>query len=246
MLDLESSEGLPLDVWKEIRDQLSDAFCGRPHSPEHAALAEVVNDFEVPRQFIFDMVNGADYWIRFRKFSTFEELDTFASNLAGSAMAAAVPVMGYVKADWEVPALACGKAVFLTQLLARCVDDLKSNRCFLAEEDIERFKIDVHRLKLRQDCKELKSFVRFNVARLEKMFYSAGELVQHMDFDGARSVTSLLCLHWRMLMRMKLDPESLYNPGGVLTRRDQLSLKSRHLMGIEGGIPIIPEPDHDH
>jgi len=193
------------------------------------------------------MVNGADYWIRFRKFSTFDELDTFASNIAGSAMAAAVPVMGYVKPGWEVPALACGKTVFLTQKLACCVHDLKSNCCFLADEDIQRFNIDVHRLKLRQDCKELKSFVRFNVARLEKMFYSAGELVQHLDFDGARSVTSLLCLHWRMLMRMQLEPESLYNPDGLLTRRDQLSLKSRHLLGLEGGIPIIPEANHgDH
>lgn len=248
MLDLESTEGLPLDVWKEIRDQLSDAFCGKPHSPEHAALAEVVEQYAIPKQFIFDMVNGADYWIRFRKFSTFEELETFASNIAGSAMATAVPVMGYVKPDWEVPALACGKAIFLTQKLARCVHDLKSNSCFLAEEDVERFKIDLHRLKLRHDCKQLKPFVRFNVARLEKMFYTAGQLVPHLDFDGARSVTSLLCLHWRMLMRMQLEPESIYNPDGVLTRRDQLSLKSRHLLGLEGGIPIIPESDHagDH
>ncbi len=240
MLDLESSEGLPLDVWKEIRDELSDAFCGNWQTPEHAALANVVEKHQVPKQFIFDMVNGADYWIRFRKFDTWEQLDTFASNLGGSAMVAAAKVMGVVKPGFEIPALNCGKAIFLTQRLASCVADLKANRNFLAGEDFDRFKLEIHRVKMRQECPQLKHFIRFNVSRLEKMFIEAGKLVSFLDYGGARSVTSLLCMHWRMLTRLRLQPESVYCPEGILTRRDLLSLKSRHLLGIEGGIPIIP------
>ena len=244
LLDLESTEGLPLDVWKETRDELSDSFCGKWQTPEHAALAYVVQKYRVPKQFIFDMVNGSDYWIRFRKFDTWEQLDTFASNLGGSAMVAAAKVMGIEERGFEIPALNCGKAIFLTQRLAKCVTDLKANRNFLATEDLDRFKLEIHRLKMRKECKQLKQFVRFNVSRLEKMFLEAGKLVSHLEYSGARSVTSLLCMHWRMLTRMRLNPECVYNPEGVLTRRDLLGLKSRHLLGTEGGIPIFPETNH--
>ena len=246
LLDLESTEGLPLDIWKEIRDELSDAFCGKWQTPEHASLAHVVQKYSIPKQFIFDMVNGSDYWIRFRKFETWEQLDTFASNLGGSAMVAAVYVMGIAKPGFEIPALNCGKAIFLTQRLANCVADLKANRNFLAQEDLDRFKLEIHRIKMRQDCPELKQFVRFNVSRLEKLFMEAGKLVSFLDYGGARSITSLLCMHWRMLTRLRLQPESIYSAEGVLSRRDLLNLKSRHLLGIEGGIPIIPEGDGHH
>jgi phytoene/squalene synthetase len=246
MLDLESTEGLPLDVWKEIRDELSDAFCGKRVTPELSALADVVAKNDIPKQFIFDMVNGADYWIRFRKFDTWEQLDTFASNLGGSAMVAAAKTMGVVKPQFEVPALHCGKAILLTQKLANCIPDLKANRNFLAGEDLQRFKLEVHRLKMRQPCRELKHFVRFNVSRLEKVFMEAGKLVSHLDLAGARSVTSLLSMHWRILTRLRLNPEIIYEPAGILSRRDLIGLKSRHLLGLEGNIPIFPDNAGHH
>lgn len=246
LLDLESTEGLPLDVWKEIRDELSDALCGKAQMPEQVALAHVVQRYQIPKQFIFDMANGADYWIRFRKFDTWEQLDTFASNIGGSAMVAACKVLGVEKSGYEIPAIHCGKAIFLTQRLANCVADLKANRNFLAAEDLDRFKLDVHRIKMKQESPQLRQFVRFNIARLEKLYVEAGKLVSHLEFGGARSVTSLLCMHWRMLTRMRMQPESIYNPQGVLTRRDSLSLKSRHLLGTEGGITILPATDGSH
>lgn len=246
MLDLESTTGLPLDVWKEIRDELSDAFCGKKVTPELSVLTHVVTKNEIPKQFIFDMVNGADHWIRFRTFDTWEQLDTFASNIGGSAMVAAAKTMGVVKPNFEVPALHCGKAILLTQKLANCVQDLKANRNFLAGEDLQRFNLEVHRLKMRQPCRELKHFVRFNVSRLEKLFMEAGKLVSHLELSGARSVTSLLSMHWRILTRLRLEPESIYNPDGILTRRDLIGLKSRHLLGLEGNIPIFSQTAGHH
>ena len=242
---LKSTEGLPLDVWKEIRDELSDAFCGNPATPELAALAYVVSERDIPRQFIFDMLNGVDYWIRFRRFETWEQLDTFASNVGGSLVVVATRLGGVAKPDFEIPALSCGKAVFMTQKLATCCSDLKANRNYLAREDLERFRLDVHRLKMRRACPELNQFVRFTVSRLEKDFYEAGKLVDHLELGAARSVTSLLAMHWKILTRLRMEPELIFNPNGVLSRRDLLALKSRHLLGIEGNIPIFDaRPSH--
>ena len=244
-LELESTEGLPLDIWKEVRDELGDALCGKFQTAELAALAFVVQRHRIPKQYLFDMVNAADYWIRFRKFQTWEQLETFASNLGGSAMVAASKLVG-VEPHFEEVALECGKAIFLTQRLASCVSDLKANRNFLPQEGMDRFGLDVHRIKMKQNCPEFKRFVRFYVSRLEKLFLVGSKLIPELEFDGARTLTSILCVNWRMLTRMRIEPESIFNPDGVLSRRDWLALKSRHLLGLEGGIPILDKSVDHH
>ena len=192
-------------------------------------------------------MTAADLWIRNRKFQTFEELETFASGFGGSTMAAAIPVLGFVKPGFEVPAIECGKAIFLTQVLANSVKLIKLGQNFLAERDVQDCEVEIHRLKLRQGGKSLTYLVRLYCSRIEKIFFEGGKLVPYLDFDAKRSITSLLATHWRMLMQMKVEPESIFNEEGVLSRRDLLGLKSRHLLGLEGHIPIIPEPDSlDH
>ncbi len=247
LLQLDSNTGLSLEVWHEVRDDLSDAFLDKCTTAELAALIDTTRRYEIPKEFLFNSVTAADIWIRNRKFQTFEELETFASAIGGSTLAATIPILGYVKADYELAAIECGKAVFLTQILANTVNLLKQNQVFLAQQDLDECGIELHRLKLRQTGKPLTYLVRLYCARIEKIFYAAGKLIPHLDFDAKRSITSLLATHWRMLMQMEVDPDSILKEDGVLSRRDLLGLKSRHLLGLEFRLPIIPEEDgHDH
>ena len=244
--DLESSDGLPLDIWAEIRDDLSDAFLDEYTAAHFAALVDTVRKYDIPKQYLFDMLDGIDIWIRNREFQSFDELAVFAGRVGGSAMAAAVPILGHIKEGYEVTAMKAGQAIFLTQLMCGFVQNLKLNKQFLAVDDIEDTGLVVHRVKMRQSSKELRHLVRIYGARTEKLFYDAGHLVNYLDFDGRRTVTSLLAAHWALLNKMRLNPESILEKDGVLTKREWLSLKTRHILGTEGKIPIIPEPDHGH
>ncbi len=245
LLDLESSNGLSLDVWHEVRDDLSDAFLEKYARVELAALVDACRKFSVPKQFVFDPLRGADLWIRSRKFANFDELETFCSYVGGSTMAALVPVVGFLKDDYELTAIACGKAVMLTQLLAGSVTDLKHGRVFLAQDDIKECNVDLSRMKLRQPHEGLRHLVRLYVSRIEKQFFEAGKLVAYLDFDGRRSLSSLLAYYWKSLMQMQRDPESVLHEDGVIHGKELLALKSRHVLGMEQKVAIIPD-DHGH
>lgn len=247
LLDLESIDGLSLDVWHETRDELSDAFRGRYHSNELAALADTARRFDIPRQFIFDPIRGADLWIRNRKFETFDELESFCSYVGGSAMASVVPVLGFVRPGYEIPAIECGKGVMLTLMLANLAKDMKQNKIFIATEDFKNCEVDLPRLKLRRTSKEFRHLVRVYCARIEQMLHKGGELVPHLDFDAKRSVKSMLSLVCKLLLKMKIEPECILSDEGVLSGRELLILKSRHLMGMEPSLPFLPqETGHGH
>jgi phytoene synthase len=246
LLDLESATGLSLDVWYELRDDLSDAFRDRCSSVELAALVDTARKFDVPKQFLFDPLRGADLWIRNRKFETFEELESFCSYVGGSSLASAMPILGVIKPDYEVDAIECGKAIMLTQLLANCIDDAKVNRIFLAESDLKDCEVDPTHLKLRRGGKPLRFIVRLYVSRIEKMFMKSRHLIQHLDYDGKRTLKSLLAMNWKMLMKMQLEPECILNEEGILSGREQLILKSRHLMGMEKDLAICVDEAAHH
>lgn len=246
LLDLESVDGRSLDVWFEVRDDLSDAFRGQCTSVELAALVDASRRFNIPKQFIFDPLRGADLWIRNRKFKTFGELESFCSYVGGSSLVSAMPILGVIKPDFEIFAIECGKAIMLTQLLANCVNDMKRNNVYFAQDDIIKCELDIPRLKLRRPSPSLVHFVRLYASRIEKMFFCAKHLAEHLDFDGKRTLKSLLAIHWQMLLKMQLTPETILWDQGVLSRQERLALKSRHLLGLERDIPIFIDSTANH
>ena len=241
LFDLESPNHLPLDVWSDVRADLSDAFLDQFTSEELAALVDTVRKHNIPKQFLFDMLDGADFWIRDRRFGTYEELKVFAYRMGGAPLLAMVPILGITKPGYEVFAIRCGQAMFLTQLLANCVQNLKHNKSFLAVEDLDDCGIVIHRLKLRKGDENWTNLVRLYGSRIEKLFYEGGELINHLDFDGVRTIKSILAIHWKMLMNMTVDPNRALSEEGVLSKSELFLLRSRHLMGMEGNIPFLPE-----
>lgn len=245
MLDLESPDGQMLSISEEIQQDVSNAFAGDFATPELAALADTCYRYNVDPQCFYDSMEAADNWVTKREFTTFEQLDEFCEAFGGSMMASLAPVIGVVKPDYQHAATACGKAVMLTQILANCVNDIKHNRNFLAKEDLADCEVDISRLKMRRPTEQFKHLVRLYTSRLEPMYHEAGHLVSTLDFDGKRTLTSLLAACWKMVSNMKLDPNCILSADGVLTKADKFNLRSKHLLGMDTKLPFVAE-DHGH
>lgn len=245
LLDLDSPYGCSLSVWKEVQEDLSNAFAGEANTPEMLALVDACQRHNVDKQHVFEPIQAADDWIVNREFKTFHQLETFCDSFGGSMVAALAPVLGVVKQDYGQAAIACGKVVMLTQVLANCVDDMKRNRNFLAKEDLEECAVDVARIKLRKPTQEFRHLVRLYTSRLDKMFLDAGQLVSCMDFDGRRSLSSLLAVCWKLASKMKLNPDSILDADGVLSSGEKFALRSKHVLGMDNKLPFVND-DHGH
>ena len=245
LLDLESSNGQVLSVSKEMHEDLSQAFAGEFATPELAAVVDTCKRYEVDETFLFQIMEAADGWVAKREFQTFEQLEAFCESFGGSMVATLAPVIGVVRQMYEPSAIACGKAIMLTQILANCVNDMKHNRNFLAKQDIVECDVDISRLKMRKPTDQFKHLTRLYTSRIEPMYKEAGELVARLDFDGKRTLTSLLALNWKMLSNMKLDPDCILSADGVLSTGDKFSLRSKHYLGMETKLPFVAA-DHGH
>ncbi len=245
-LDLESTDGLPLDVWCEFRDDLSDAFTGQYVSADLFALVDACRRYNVPREYLFDILAGVDLWIRTRRIDTYEDLLNFTYRLGGAAMAASIPIVGFVREGYEQPAYHAGQAILMTQLLAHIVHNMKLNKYFFAQDDIAETELSISRIKVRQPHPGIKHLVRLYGSRIEKLMLQAAELLAYLDYDARRSFTSLLAVHWEMLMRMRVNPFLVLEKDGVMDHRKMFEFKMRHVLGLEGNLPFQSPADNSH
>lgn len=246
LLDLDTPDGKTLSVAKEFSEDVSNAFAGNFATPELAALVDAYKRYDVDQNLLGKIMEAADGWIANKEFDKFEQLEAFCESFGGSMVTSLAPVIGVVSQNYEPAAVACGKAIMLTQILANCVNDMKHNRNFLAKQDLAECEVDISRLKMRKPTKQFKHLARLYVSRIEPMYKEAGELIAQLDFDGKRSMTSLLAVCWKMLVNMKFDPESILSADGVLSKGDKFSLRSKHVLGMDTKLPFVADAHGHH
>ena len=245
LMELKSQDGSAVDSWVTKRDELNEAFQGQAGAVEQVALVKTCEKFGIPKQYIFDPLKTVDTWIRSHEFKTWSELESFASQVGGSTMAAMVPVMGTTKEGWEDHAIEAGTGIFLTQMLAHSLTHMKQNLVLIAQEDLQTCDVDVSKVRTREGGKDFRHLVRIYVSRIEKILQEGAHLVSHMDFDGKRTVKAMLDFNWKLLTKIKVDPELVLSEEGVLTSFELLKFKTKFLMGIDSSLAIFPE-DHGH
>ncbi len=245
-LELLSADGLSLEAWSNYRYEVSEAFAGKCYKSELAALADTVDRFQIPRQFIFDPINAADSRIRKKTFQTFEQYDAFTSLLGGSPMAALMPIMD-IQGDpkqWHPLAIRGGQAVLQAHFLSTFVQDLQQGQTYVPDSELRACKVDLDSVLAGEADKSFRHFCRVQVSRIEGRLELLGQLVHQVEFDGKRVLTSLLAYVCRLLFKIKADPSVLFDPEGPLTKNEAFKLKAKHWMGLEGNVPLIPEIDH--
>lgn len=247
-LELLSTDGLSLDSWSNYRFEVSEAFIGRCRKSEMAALVDTVNRFNISKQFVFDPINAADSRIRNKTFRTFEQFDTFTSLLGGSPMAALMPILqieGEAK-QWHPLAIRGGQSILQAHLLANFVQDLRQDQNYFPESELRACNVDCESILAGEADKSFRHFCRVQVNRIENRLELLGQLVHQVEFDGKRVLTSLLAYTCRMLFKIKADPSVLFSTEGPITKNEAFKLKAKHWMGLEGNVPVIPEPDDHH
>ena len=81
--------------------------------------------------------------------------------------------------------------------------------------------VDTNRIIMRQHTTELSHFVRLYCSRIEALFADGGQLINFLDYDGVRSVKSLLAYHWKILVNLKYE---MILFGGVMILHNNVAI----------------------
>jgi phytoene/squalene synthetase len=230
----------------ELREDLSEAMVGRIASSELHFITHTVEQFRVPKQHVFDLLEGLDRIWRFGQPETYDEAQTTAVRLGGSFVLSAVHVLGINKPDFERFASHCGQAITLTWWLIHLVDDAERGTIRLPKSDLMECEVDTNLLRQRSATKTLHHFVRMYGHRVDQLLASGGHLFDHLGYDGKRVLRSVLGVCWKALCNVRLDPDRLLQTGQAFTEKDLFACRAKQFLGLDANLPFASSESTGH
>src|SRR5262249_43050163 len=125
-----------LEAW---RRQWHEALEGAHRHPVHAALADTVQRFGVPRQYLDDVLDGVLMDQEVTRYETFAELYRYCYRVASAVGLSCIHIWGFRGEAALAHAEAAGIAFQLTNILRDVGEDAKMGRVYLPREDLDRF-----------------------------------------------------------------------------------------------------------
>ena len=161
-----------LELWAREVDAI---YQGDPQTPVGRALAPVIKRFDIPRQYVDDLVDGCRMDLTKHKYESFEELKEYCYRVASCV---GLVCLHLFEADLsektQAAAISLGYAVQLTNILRDVAADLQQDRLYLPMEDLRQYQLkpeDLHRVNGSRD--QLISLIEFEIGRARDFYQKA-------------------------------------------------------------------------
>ena len=216
-----------LSAW---RAGLSAALDGRCTHAVHPALADTVHRYDIPPQFLFDVLDGVESDLEPTRFRTFAELYPYCYRVASAVGLACVRIWGLrpgaTLEEVDVPAEAAGIAFQLTNILRDLGEDLARGRLYLPLDELADCPPELWRDPA--SAPKVRELIRFQAARARD-FYRRSEALNSLLSPAGRGIFGVMSgSYWQLL-------EEVYRAGPeVLARRVRVPRWRKGLILLRG------------
>ena len=159
-----------LRLLAEQREGLASTYAGAPEGRVFVALQDVISAYNIPREYLEEVINGVEMDISKARYPTFEELREYCYRVASAVGLICIEIFGYNDPSAREHAVELGLAMQLTNIRRDVEEDVARDRVYIPQEDLERFgcsEEDIFRGRVTDNFRDL---MRFQVGRARERF----------------------------------------------------------------------------
>lgn len=214
------------------RTELAFAWnSGKSSHPALPAVVDMARRWQVPLQYLNDVITGVEMDLGPVMFETFDELSGYCYHVAGAVGLACIHLWGFHDQRALAAAVDCGTALQLTNILRDLQEDAGRGRVYLPGEDLSRFELSAEELAAGCRDERFERLMRFEVERAREYYSRAQSLFHYLDPAGLPILETMLRIYGGLLdeierrrydvftRRVELScPRKLFIAGHVLVR----------------------------
>jgi phytoene synthase len=156
---------------RQMQDELRRAVAGESRDPRFAVLGEAVRRYRIPLEPFDDLLVGVGTDVEPVRFATFAELELYCYRVAGTVGLMITPVAGYRPGSRALEyAKTLGTAMQLTNILRDVGEDLRRDRIYLPQEDLDRFGLSEADLVAGQVDARFRALMQFEIDRARRLY----------------------------------------------------------------------------
>ncbi|MEM9644461.1 MAG: phytoene/squalene synthase family protein [Planctomycetota bacterium] len=238
----------PIHQAKLPQSETTESIGIPPYIPEGAcevlpALRDASQRYKIPSRYLLEIIDGVLADQQKTRFDTFEQLEHYCYLVASAVGLACLHIWELESALPLQPAIDCGLAFQLTNILRDVAEDAQRGRIYLPRQHYEQHGLSEDDLLHPRGDDRLRCLVSDEIKRAESLFDSSWVLWDSIHPDGRPMFSMMWRTYRRLLQRISDDPGGVADRRIRLTRRDRLGLVSSHFIGP--WFRRLPVPPHE-
>jgi phytoene synthase len=186
-----------LRSWHEtLARALAGEYGDHPILP---ALHDAVRRYEIPAEYLHELIAGTEMDLAVGSYRTFEELYQYCYRVAGIVGLCSLHMFGYRDPRAKLLAERCGIAFQLTNILRDVEQDAAACRIYLPLEDLEKFECNPEQLLRGIRGAGYVSLMRFEIARARAYYGEAAPLIEMVEPESRPALWTLVSIYRRVL-----------------------------------------------
>ncbi|HEY1066921.1 MAG TPA: phytoene/squalene synthase family protein [Pirellulales bacterium] len=191
------------------RAALDAAWTGEFRDPLLPALIDAVDRFGIPKQYLYDALDGVAMDLDERTYRTFDELSEYCHRVAGVVGLSCIHIWGFTSEAAFEAADRCGLALQLTNILRDVGEDFDAGRVYLPLEDLARFDYSLDDLRRKTADDRFRALMKFEIERAHALYAESAILRQHLVRSGRRTFDVLTGVYHELLRVIERRPEAV-------------------------------------
>lgn len=202
--DLSDEAGATRAALEDWRTQLDQALESEPPShPIWPAFADTVQRFNIPRPYLYDMLEGVTSDLTFTQPATFEDLYRYCYRVAGVVGLSVTHIFGFEHASALRLAEECGIAFQLTNILRDVGEDAANGRVYLPSDLMAAHQVTLEHLQRHQTTPQVHAVLRDLGTRATNYYRDSRPLIAMVQPDSRGALWALIEIYTRLHSRIE-------------------------------------------
>lgn len=215
-----------------LQGSLNRALNGAVDDAILPAVADTIHRFQIPAIHFEELLQGVEMDLDQSRYATWGELREYCRRVASTVGLACIAIWGCNDERARQPAIDCGLALQLTNILRDVREDAQRGRIYLPLDELAKHKVTEKQLLAGEATSAAGALIRSQID-LTKSLYDSAALALPLIPQPARRLFWLMhTTYYRLLCKIEENPQAVFRRRVQLSWQTKLWLAARATLGL--------------
>jgi 15-cis-phytoene synthase len=187
------------------RAELDNLFKGKPQHPVTRALQDAMQEFNLPREHLEEVIDGMEMDLQQTRYLDFKGLSLYCYRVASVVGLMAAEIFGSTQRETQKYAHDLGMAFQLTNIIRDVGEDARRGRIYLPIEDLQKFGVTAADVLASRYSDNFTGLMNFQIDRAERYYEQAFAALPEADRKAQRPGLIMAAIYRTLLQEIRRE-----------------------------------------
>ncbi len=212
------------------RSDLDRCYHDDPQSDITTALLPVIREFDIPKIYFDELINGVEMDLSQTRYATFEDLQTYCYRVASVVGLICIEIFGYSDPRTRDYAINLGTALQLTNILRDVGEDAEGGRIYLPISDLELFGCTEAGILERRNDDDFRKMMAFQCDRAHTYYEKAADHLTDTDRKNMFPAETMGRIYYAILKKIEKNNYQIFDRRITISTTWKIAIAARNWM----------------